>query len=192
MAGQVDEHLCVLGRSSLIDYEADLIGRAQDGDLDAFELLVRKYQDRVYTIAYQIVGSRDDAQDVCQESFLKLHNGLAKYRPKNHFTTWLYRLVTNAAIDFLRRERRHRHEGLEQHDLATATEPDSFEDLMYSLRRLLTDLSPKQRSAFVLRDLQQYPLDQIAQILGCSTITVRVHLHNARVRLRHHLGEREG
>lgn len=167
--------------------EESLISRAQAGDLAAFEDLVRAYQDMAYRIACRIVGSPDDAQDVCQESFIKLHRVIGKYRPRHKFSTWLYRLVVNTAIDFLRRERHPGHVPLEESADVTSRDTWPYRDLRLSVDQLLDGLSPKQRVAFALRDLQGFPLDEVARILNCSAITVRVHLHAARRRLRDRL-----
>lgn len=168
----------------------DLVVRAQDGDLAAFECLVRRYQEMAYQIAYQIVGDADDAQDVCQECFIKLHRVIGQYRPRHKFSTWLYRLIVNTAIDFQRREARARHVPLEAGRDVADGRAGSPEALRASLDRILSDLSPNQRSAFVLRDLQGFELKEVAQIMGCSSITMRVHLHHARRQIRERL-ERE-
>ena len=169
--------------------EEDLVARAQDGDLSAFESLVREHQEMAYAIAYRIAGNADDAKDICQESFIKLHRRIGQYRPRHPFPTWLYRLVVNTAIDFQRRERRFQHVSLEQEKGLPGKNPWSDQDFRLSLDRILGDLSPKQRSAFMLRDLQGFPLEEVAQILGCNPITARVHLHHARRNIRKRLEE---
>jgi RNA polymerase sigma-70 factor (ECF subfamily) len=165
----------------------DLVVRAQDGDLAAFERLVRQYQEMAYAIAYQVVGDADDAHDVCQECFIKLHRVIGQYRPRHRFSTWLYRLIVNTAIDFQRREARARHAPLRAGEEVADGRAWGGGDLDLSLERVLSGLSPKQRSAFVLRDLQGFSLEEVAHILGCSAITVRVHLHNARRQIRERL-----
>ena len=157
--------------------EDHLIKSAQLGDLKAFEMLVRQHQDMVYAVAYQIVGNADDAQDVCQTCFIKVHRDIGKYRPKAKFSTWLYRIAVNAAIDFQRRQKSDRFVVVDEAELVSGK---SDLDVQLSLERVLEGLTPKQRVAFVLRDLQGFPLDEVAEILKCSSITVRVHLHNAR------------
>lgn len=157
--------------------ENRLITSAQLGDLKAFEMLVRQHQDMVYAVAYQIVGDADDAQDVCQTCFMKVHRDIGKYRPTAKFSTWLYRIAVNAAIDFQRRQKRDRFVSVEDVELVSGQEDY---EVQLSLDRVLEGLTPKQRVAFVLRDLQGFPLDEVAEILKCSSITVRVHLHNAR------------
>ncbi len=165
--------------------ESDLVVRAQNGDIEAFEKLVDIYKGMVLSIGYQIAGNGDDAQDICQESFIKLNKNIRKYTQTHRFSTWLYRLVANTAIDYLRKERKRRGVRLEP----DMPEPNrTFDhDLRLSLEQILVKLSPKQRIAFVLRDLQGFPLDEVATILRCTGVTVRVHLHNARTRIRKNL-----
>lgn len=162
-----------------------LVRRAAGGDLDAFEEILRTRQEKCFRIACQIVGDADDAMDVCQESFLKLHESLGRYKPQVSFDAWLYRLVVNTAIDFMRREKRDRRVSL-------TVEPQDrdvigMHDLRLSLENCLADLSPKQRTAFTLRDLQQFPLEEVAAVMHCTAATVRVHLHHARRRIRQSL-----
>lgn len=162
--------------------ESDLVRKAQDGDVEAFEALVEVYTAKVYSIAYRIAGNRDDAEDICQESFIKLHRNIRAYSSNHKFTTWLFRLVTNTAIDHIRRQNRSRRLSVETGLPDRSQTGDS--DLKLTLDRILNKVSPKQRMAFVLRDLQGFPLNEVAQILGCSGVTARVHLHKARTRIR--------
>lgn len=162
--------------------ESDLVRKAQDGDVEAFETLVEVYRAKVYSIAYQIVGNADDAEDICQESFIKLYRNIRAYSSNHKFTTWLFRLVTNTAIDHLRKLNKSRRLSVETGLPDRSQASDS--DLKLTLDRILSKVSPKQRMAFVLRDLQGFPLNEVAQILECSGVTARVHLHKARTRIR--------
>ena len=162
--------------------ESDLVRKAQDGDVEAFDALVGVYKAKVYSIAYQIAGNRDDAEDICQESFIKLYRNIHTYSTNHKFTTWLFRLVTNTAIDHIRRQNRSRRLSVETRPPDRSQTGDS--DLKLTLDRILSTVSPRQRMAFVLRDLQGFPLCEVAQILGCSGVTARVHLHKARTRIR--------
>ena len=170
-------------RSMSLD-ESRLIVRAKEGDANAFAALLRQHQEMALRVALQIVGDWDDAEDVCQESFIKVYRHLGRYRARHKFSTWLYRIVTHTAIDLLRRQRTQHAE------LSDDIPVDSREeatDWQLSLEKVLSELTPKQRSAFVLRDLQGFPLEEVAEILDCSGITARVHLHQARKRLRQRL-----
>ena len=171
-------------RSLYMD-ESDLVRKALDGDVEAFDSLVDVYRAKVYSIAYQISGNRDDAEDICQESFIKLHRSIRTYSSNHKFVTWLFRLVTNTAIDHLRKQKKSRRLPVEAGLPDRSQASDS--DLRLTLDRILSKVSPKQRMAFVLRDLQGFPLSEVAQILGCSGVTARVHLHKARTRIRKRL-----
>lgn len=165
--------------------ESDLVRKAQEGDVEAFEALVGVYKARVYSVACQIAGNRDDAEDICQESFIKLYRNIRAYSSNHKFTTWLFRLVTNTAVDHLRKQKKSRRLPVEAGLPDRSQASDS--DLKLTLDRILKKVSPKQRMAFVLRDLQGFPLCEVAQILGCSGVTARVHLHKARTRIRESL-----
>ena len=165
-----------------ISDEKLVIQQAQRGDMKSFTKLLQHYQHLAFKVAVQIVGNADDAKDVCQESFIKVHQNLPKYKPDFKFSTWLYRIVVNTALDLVRRQKQTSHVALKE-DLV-ASGPWEGADLHLSLNKLLGQLSPKQRSAFILRDLQGFPLDEVKTILACSAVTARVHLHGARRRLR--------
>ena len=165
--------------------ESDLVRKAQDGDVEAFETLVEAYKAMVYSVAYQIAANADDAEDIYQESFIKLYRNIRAYSSIHKFKTWLFRLVTNTAIDHLRKQKKSRRLSLETRLPDRSQASDS--DLKLTLDQILSTVSPKQRMAFVLRDLQGFPLSEVAQILRCSGVTARVHLHNARTRIRRSL-----
>ena len=171
-------------RSMSLD-ESRLIVRAKEGDANAFAALLRQHQEMALRVAFQIVGDWDDAEDVCQESFIKVYRHLGRYRARHKFSTWLYRIVTHTAIDLLRRQQRTQRTELPD-DVPVASREEAT-DWQLSLEKVLSELTPKQRSAFVLRDLQGFPLEEVAEILDCSGITARVHLHQARKRLRQRL-----
>ncbi|MCC7263126.1 MAG: RNA polymerase sigma factor [Candidatus Latescibacteria bacterium] len=166
--------------------ENDLIAQAQKGDVAAFEALVRCYQDRLWRIAVQIVGDGDDAQDVCQECLIKVFRSLCTFRAGERFSVWLYRIAVNAAIDFRRRQRKRGQVALSE-ELPDRGGPSV--ELRILLEAVLEQLSPKQRSAFVLRDLQGFSLAEIAHILRCSKVTARVHLFRARKVIREKVGQ---
>jgi RNA polymerase sigma factor (sigma-70 family) len=100
---------------SIYDYSSDevLIERFKEGDEFAFDLLVRRYEQKVYQLAYRLTNNPDDAADVAAEAFLRMYNSLKRFRGDAQLSTWLYRVVSNVFFDFRKREARHQHLPLE-------------------------------------------------------------------------------
>jgi RNA polymerase sigma-70 factor (ECF subfamily) len=178
--------------------ESDLIREAARGDAGAFEELVLRKRERVVRTAYQITGDLEDARDVAQWVFVRLWKVLRRFDPGRRFDTWLYRITVNAAIDFLR-EKGPRG-GLQPlpDDLHVlpAQEAESAErsldlaELQRAFLHLASRLAPKQRAAFVLREIEGLTTAEVARTLGVRESTVRNHLLHARRVLREGL-ERE-
>ncbi|NQU04475.1 MAG: sigma-70 family RNA polymerase sigma factor [Calditrichaeota bacterium] len=179
----------------VLNPDADLIDLCQQGNEQAFQELVERYQTRVASIAYKVLGNYEDARDVAQDVFYKLYRGIKSFDPKKKFFTWLYRLTVNASIDFLRAKRRRSYESsLEerQEQFYNIPEPEfssvtiDFEraELRQIFVKLSEKLNPKQRAAFVLCDLQGFTADEVAEILDCPKVTFRWYLHEARKRIR--------
>lgn len=171
---------------------ASLLVRSREGDSLAFEELVRGCERRVLAIAYQITGNLEDAQDVAQESFLRVYRSRDRFQDGRSFEAWLYRIVVNQGRKALVRRKRRRTAPLEDVpserllDTQSGSPYDSALAAMVSTRLmgLLEELSPRLRSVFVLRDLQEMETGEIARILSCTEITVRRHSADARARLR--------
>ena len=144
--------------------EQQWIARARHGDADAFEQLVVAYEGPVYRLALRMCGSAEDAREVTQDAFLAAWRGLPAFRGDSRFSSWLYRLTTNAAIDFLRREKQR-----EQQE---------------ALQRALDQLSPEHRQVLLLRVVQQMSYDEIAQALSLESGTVKSRISRARRQLR--------
>jgi RNA polymerase sigma-70 factor (ECF subfamily) len=172
---------------------SDLIQRARRGDPRAFDELVARHERRVWSLAYQIAGNPDDAREVTQEVFLKVHQHLDGYDTKRPFASWLYRITVNCSYDYIKKRPAHA-------PLATAAEPDrdlrladaaagperllADRELRAALRGQLHHLTPQERTVFVLRDLEGMATREIAYVLRCTAITVRRHSSNARLKLR--------
>lgn len=186
--------------------EQDLIRRSAAGDGAAFELLVERKRDRVFWVAYHVVGDAELARDVAQEVFLRLFRALRRFRAGGPFDAWLYRITLNLAIDMLRRERPHREaapldEAREVQDSAAAggagasREAQTSETLRQrEVRRIFTTLSarlaPKQRFAFILREIEGISTAEVAGILKTRQSTVRNHILQARRILQEELRRR--
>ena len=168
--------------------EQDIICRAQKGDSAAFRALVEGYQTHVYRLAARMCGE-NAADDVTQETFVAAWRALPSFRGDCRFSTWLYRLTTNAAIDLLRREKRHRNadditelelsdDGLSPQELAERGETQE------AVRRALGQLSEQHRQVLLLRYMQELDYGEIADALEISEGTVKSRISRAKGRLR--------
>lgn len=168
--------------------EKDLICRAARGDAEAFRQLVEAYQTPAYRLAARMCGP-DSAEDVTQEAFLAAWRALPEFRGDCRFSTWLYRLVSNAAIDCLRREKKHRDTGdvddLELPDGGPSPQEQAERsDTRDVVRRALDRLSPEHRQVLLLRFMQELDYGEIARALNVSEGTVKSRINRAKSKLR--------
>ena len=168
--------------------EKDLICRAARGDAEAFRQLVEAYQTPAYRLAARMCGP-DSAEDVTQEAFLAAWRALPEFRGDCRFSTWLYRLVSNAAIDCLRREKKHRDTGdvddLELPDSGPSPQEQAERsDTRDAVRRALDRLSPEHRQVLLLRFMQELDYGEIARALNVSEGTVKSRINRAKSKLR--------
>ncbi|MBE0604036.1 MAG: sigma-70 family RNA polymerase sigma factor [Deltaproteobacteria bacterium] len=179
----------------------ELIRATLGGDDEAFRELVERYKTRAFGVAVGIVGDRDDALDVVQESFVKAFYKLKDFRFGSSFYTWFYRLLVNQAIDRWRKASRSGEVPLDEGRLSEdESPPDSFaypttpeEDLMNrelgdALQKAIAGLSEHHRAVILLREVEGMAYEEIAKTLGCSTGTVMSRLHYAREKLKTALG----
>jgi RNA polymerase sigma-70 factor (ECF subfamily) len=173
------------------DADARLVERFLRGDAYAFETLFRKHQAYAFNVAFSLLSNVEDAADVTQEAFLRVHRNMARFRGDSSFTTWLYRVVVNLAITELRRRSRSRTQLME--DIAPAetwrAEADSVDEPALHLemgqeretvQRILRHLPPDYRAVLVLRHFQQLAYEEICQVLGLTMSQVKTRLHRAR------------
>jgi RNA polymerase sigma-70 factor (ECF subfamily) len=184
---QADRALAALRAQANDDSGSEALARAaRGGDLDAFEALVRRYQRRVYGLAYQHLRDPDEAQDLAQEVFVRLYRNLDRYDPARPFQPWFWRLAGNVAATY----RRHRPAApIELPDIA-ASAAAGREDAL-PLERALADLSDDLRLPVLLHYYLDQPLDEIALTMGLSLSAVKSRLHRARAVLRRLLVEEE-
>jgi RNA polymerase sigma-70 factor (ECF subfamily) len=173
------------------------IRRAQKGDGEAFEPLVRKYQQRVFSIVYHLVRRRDEVEDLVQEIFIKAFRAMRSYNFQASFGTWLSRIATNHCYDYLRHQRSTRvsyywqlGEDAERELEASAeglSEQGSDHVEQAALReivdKLLERAPEKDRTILVLKELEDYSVEEIASILNLKPGAVKVRLHRARKRM---------
>jgi RNA polymerase sigma-70 factor, ECF subfamily len=176
--------------------DRQLVETIRRGDNDAFEQLVRRKTTKVYSLCYRIIGNAEDAKDISQLVFIKLWENLDKYDPHFAFDTWLYRMVTNVAIDFLR-NKQSRENAVNSNLRLVKTSSDAEQGVAVQRKEIenvfnavATVLSPKQKTIFVMREMDDLPSSEIAKILGCRESTVRNHLFNARKLMQQQLRKR--
>jgi len=180
-----------------------LVEKAKMGDSRAFGKLVKLYQNKVLYLAYDLVGNYYDAQDVAQNAFYKAFKNLSFFKAQSSFSTWLYRITTNAAIDFQRSKKRRQAASLNQpisdkkddRELIDTIKDSnkSFEkktedlDMKDLIEKTTESLPPQQRAAFVLKYFHDTSTEEIAEILNCDPITVRGHILRATLKIRKEL-----
>lgn len=176
--------------------EAALVRRVLDGDSGAFEPLVAAYEKNVYNLALRMTGSPQDAEDMAQEAFLKAYRSLSGFRGDSKFSVWLYRIVSNVCLDFLRRQGRRGAVSLTQEDdggeevqLDVPDSSQSPEALLErkltreAVRRGLAQLPEDQRQILLLREIQGLSYEEIAEALALEAGTVKSRIFRARKRL---------
>jgi len=166
--------------------DRQLIESVKAGHSEAFELLVRRKTLKVYALCYRVIGNAEDAKDISQLVFVKLWENIEKYDASYAFDTWLYRMVTNVAIDFLRsRQSRDNAVNSTLRLVRTSTEAEQNvalqrKEIENVFAEVSSVLSPKQKTIFVMREMEDMQSSEIAKVLGCRESTVRNHLFNAR------------
>jgi len=176
--------------------DQELVERSRSGDPSAFEDLVRRKTSRVFGHCYRLIGNAEDAKDLAQLVFIKLWENLEKYDASYAFDTWLYRIVTNVTIDFVR-TRQSRESAVRSplrlvKSAEEAVQPVTFQkkEIERIFHEVSAVLSPKQREVFVMREIEDIPSPEISKILGCRESTVRNHLFNARKLMKEELRRR--
>lgn len=173
--------------------EKELVLQSIKGNEEAFGLLVNKYKNKVFNMAYSMTHNRETADDITQEVFIKAYKALPKFQFKSQFGTWLYQITANHIRDYLRKEGKVKQYSLE--DIQELPSPDknhtqSIEKKQIDKKRreivytAISSLPEKHRIILVLRDIQGYSYDDIAMILKISPGTVDSRLFRARRSLR--------
>ncbi|MDD2401797.1 MAG: sigma-70 family RNA polymerase sigma factor [Clostridia bacterium] len=174
--------------------DGDLIVKSKDGDLEAFEELVCLYERKIYTTAYRMMGNYHDANDFAQEAFLRAFQSIRTFRGESSFLTWMCRIVTNICRDELRKKYNISVESLDKQLILGDMEikrqipssdpgPDEMyenKELQEELQVLINTLSPEFRLALILRDIQGFSYEEIAEQLECSMGTVKSRINRAR------------
>lgn len=185
---------------AIVDPDADLVARWQGGDLDAFETLVRRHEGRVFRLLFRMLGSREEAEDATQEAFLSLHRHGHRFRREARFSTFLYRVAANAALNRRRSlgRARARQNELAQRQAAGDDLPSHPRDpegvvtgveVQARVQQALLELPADLRVAVVLYDIEGQAYRDIAETLGVPEGTVKSRIHRGRQALREQLAE---
>jgi RNA polymerase sigma-70 factor (ECF subfamily) len=174
--------------------DRELVGRCQQGDLDAYGILVGRYRNKVYGLAFSMLRNEQDAIDLSQEAFVRGWQGIRRFKNNSSFYTWIYRITTNLVIDVVRRRDRRPttqfEEGIEPNRDPSVQEPPSTnpspvdevqrKELRGQIDAALLELSPEHRAVVQLREFEGLDYATIAKATGCSIGTVMSRLHYAR------------
>jgi RNA polymerase sigma-70 factor (ECF subfamily) len=173
--------------------DQELIERYTAGDERAFEILLERYERRVYAVTLRMCGDPDDAMDATQDVFISAMRALKNFRGDARLSTWFHRVAINASHDVLRRRSRHANRPLEEAREAPATGrgPDESAEAATradAVRRALAELSEEHRAVLVLHDLQELDYAEVAAALEIPVGTVKSRIHRARVEMAGLLG----
>ncbi len=176
--------------------DVDLVGEVLEGNQLSFQLLVERYQDRMFGLVRHYTRNPVEVEDIVQDTFLKAFRKLESFQNQANFSTWLYRIATNTALDFLKRRGRNPVQSVEDPEISGATAryetpylaaPDARlerEEIAHVTRRVLEELPEIFRTVLVLREFEDLSYHEMSEVLGISIGTVESRLFRARARFR--------
>ena len=180
-----------------------LVKRAQLEDLEAYDELIRRYQERIYATVYHMTSNHEDAHDLTQETFIKAYRALKSFKGDSSFYTWAYRIAVNKTINFLKQRKNRGQMSLDDLDFQAEHDPDlvalisektprrdlNLKELQEKLNVAMQKLSEPHRLVVTLHDIQGLSHDEIGKIMECNVGTVRSRLFYARQQLQAYLSE---
>ena len=183
--------------------ESELVRRAREGDMSAYDDLVRRYQERIYATVYHMTSNHEDANDLAQEAFIKAFQALKSFKGGSSFYTWVYRIAVNKTINFLKQRKNRVQISLNYLDFNAEHDPDlvalisentprrdiNLAELQEKLNAALLKLSEHHRLVVTLHDVQGMSHEEIASIMDCNIGTVRSRLFYARQQLQAYLSD---
>lgn len=171
--------------------EQELIEKSQAGDIEAFGELISIYEKKIYNLAYRISGNSEDAFDISQETFIKIFKNIQKFKGESSFSTWIYRIATNMAYDFLKYEAKPKRSLDDEENpieiLDKSISPEQSveaDERLKTVKLALGKISLEFRQVIVLRDIEGYSYEEIAQILNIELGTVKSRISRARNNLK--------
>ncbi len=183
--------------------ETALVKRARHGDLEAYDDLVRLYQERIYSTIYHMTSNHEDANDIAQEAFIKAFQALRSFKGGSSFYTWVYRIAVNKTINFLKQRKNRSTMSLNDLDFNAEHDPDlvslvsentprravNLAELQEKLNEALQKLSDDHRLVVTMHDVQGMSHEEIADVMDCNIGTVRSRLFYARQQLQAHMSD---
>jgi RNA polymerase sigma-70 factor, ECF subfamily len=167
-----------------------ILSLAIQGNRQAFRQIVEAHQSFAYAVAFRIIGDKTEAQDITQEAFVRLWKHIATYKQEIKLSTWLYKIVTNLCLDFLKSARYQQyrlHDDLNHagdfHSVVTPENVLHEKELRDEIERATNTLSPIQKAVFVLRDLEALAVDEVCEVLSMSPDNVKSNLYHARKKI---------
>jgi len=182
------------GKNAALPADGELVRRAQNGDRQAFDLLIRRYQRQAVAVSFRLLGNAQDALEVTQDAFLKGFTSLGTLQKPEAFAGWLMRIVSNLSLNY-RRSRKSRS-AMPLDELLVAAEPAGerpdenpvhqlqSSELGRNMQQALAQLPEKQRMAIILFTIEQLPQKQVAEAMDCSVEAVKWHVFQARKKLK--------
>jgi RNA polymerase sigma-70 factor (ECF subfamily) len=171
--------------------DEELMSAVAAGDMDAFETLVRRHQQRALNVAYRFLGDRHEAEDLAQEAFLRVLNAAPSYRPTAKFSTYLYRVLANACLDYRAKKRPDFSDSVPS-QTDTADAPDEAmerDERRGRVRQAIDNLPERQRMALILQHYEDMSYEEVAEAMECSKSAVDSLLVRAKRNLRDALAE---
>jgi RNA polymerase sigma factor (sigma-70 family) len=183
--------------------ETELVRKARHGDLESYDELVRRYQERIYATIYHMTSNHEDANDLAQEAFIKAFHALKSFKGGSSFYTWVYRIAVNKTINFLKQRKNKAQMSLDDLDFNAEHDPDlvalisdktprrevNLAELQEKLNGAMQKLSQPHRLVVTLHDVQGLSHEEIAKIMDCNIGTVRSRLFYARQQLQAYLSD---
>lgn len=188
---------------AVIENISELVERFKAGDEKAFNELVRLFEKRIYAHAYQMVGNHTEADEVLQETFVRLVKNISRLKSDSNFASFVFKIATNYCIDIIRKRQRKyvnvddqefEESGRFQLELSrsilTPEDEQENKQLLELINAAIAELPPKQRATIVLHDVDGYSKEEIAQMMDCPQATVRSNLHIARSKVKQRLKDK--